>query len=87
MSHRDIWTVGARIANQVDWMSPEFSEDYRAGRVTTVARGIDSNLGCPTGLKNIRIVGARDADSLNPARKAARVDLVSSRPARACYQW
>ncbi|CAL2239854.1 unnamed protein product [Prunus armeniaca] len=41
---------------------------------------------CPTSLKDVRIAGARNADSLNPARRAARVDLVSPRPARACHQ-
>ncbi|KAI5347413.1 hypothetical protein L3X38_015292 [Prunus dulcis] len=33
-SIRVIRTVGARIADQVDQMSPESSEDYRSGRVT-----------------------------------------------------
>ena len=34
MSLRVIRTVGARIANQVDQMSPESIKDYRSGRVT-----------------------------------------------------
>ncbi|KAI5320953.1 hypothetical protein L3X38_040661 [Prunus dulcis] len=33
-SIRVIRTVGARIADQVDQMSPESSKDYRSGRVT-----------------------------------------------------
>ncbi|KAI5325131.1 hypothetical protein L3X38_034205 [Prunus dulcis] len=41
-SLRDVRTVGGRIADQVDQMSPESSEDYKAGRVTKVSRGIDS---------------------------------------------
>ncbi|CAL2271099.1 unnamed protein product [Prunus armeniaca] len=34
MSLRVIRIVGARIADHVDQMSPESSEDYRSGRVT-----------------------------------------------------
>ncbi|PQQ15199.1 hypothetical protein Pyn_22436 [Prunus yedoensis var. nudiflora] len=33
-SFRDLRTRGARSADQVDQMSPESNEDYRAGRVT-----------------------------------------------------
>ncbi|KAI5317243.1 hypothetical protein L3X38_036950 [Prunus dulcis] len=37
---------------------------------------------CPKSLRDIRTVGARNADSLNLARKVARVNLVLPRPAR-----
>ncbi|CAL8118556.1 unnamed protein product [Prunus armeniaca] len=76
-------------------MSPESREDYRAGHVTTVARRIDrklyflkTTLSTPAEIIGyVRIARARNAGSLNPARRAARVDLVSPRPVRACHQW